>query len=242
MNRPSRCSRRVTIGDGGERHHEATRGEHACLEINSEPAGTSAAPPTPSPNPVVALLDLNPNTLHITTAPLADRGITAAAHTGSVLAPLPTDIGVFDSVSTNFVLHCVPGTWAEKGRAFAHIVPVTADDGVTSARPMRATRIESCIRRSLLPIAFEAESHIRLRRAPQVVPDPTQRPRVRTRRSGPGPVRCPCALMAPHLSKWRCSSSDSSIGGKRPPRPHNSRDVRSRGVRRERWGLRRKQR
>ena len=84
---------------------------------------------------MVALLDLNPNTLHITTAPLADRGITAAAHTGSVLAPLPTDIGVFDSVSTNFVLHCVPGTWAEKGRAFAHIVPVTADDGVTSARP-----------------------------------------------------------------------------------------------------------
>src|SRR6476620_8483393 len=84
----------------------------------------------PTPNPVVELLDLNPNTLQMTTARLADRGITAAAHTGSILAPLPADIGVFDSVAANFVLHCVPGTWAEKGRAFGHVAQVMADDGV----------------------------------------------------------------------------------------------------------------
>lgn len=30
----------------------------------------------------------------------------------------------------NFVLHCVPGTWAEKGRAFRHIAQVIADDRV----------------------------------------------------------------------------------------------------------------
>ena len=84
----------------------------------------------PTPNPVVELLDLNPNTLQMTTARLADRGITAAAHTGSILAPLPADIGVFDSVAANFVLHCVPGTWAEKARAFGHIAQVMADDGV----------------------------------------------------------------------------------------------------------------
>ncbi|MFC0452195.1 hypothetical protein [Rhodococcus jostii] len=36
----------------------------------------------PTPNPMVELLDLNPNTLQMTTTRLADRGITAAAHTG----------------------------------------------------------------------------------------------------------------------------------------------------------------
>ena len=85
----------------------------------------------PTPNPMVVLLDLNPNTLQMTTARLADRGITAAAHTGSILAPLPTGSGVFDSVAANFVLlHCVPGTWAEKGQAFGHIAQVLAYDGV----------------------------------------------------------------------------------------------------------------
>ena len=84
----------------------------------------------PAPNPMVVLLDLNPNTLQMTTARLADRGITAAAHTGSILAPLPADIGVFDSVAANFVLHCVPGTWAEMGRVFGHVAQVMADDGV----------------------------------------------------------------------------------------------------------------
>ncbi|HEY9414855.1 MAG TPA: class I SAM-dependent methyltransferase [Pseudonocardia sp.] len=84
----------------------------------------------PSPNPTVALLDLNPNTLQMTTARLADRGITAAAHTGSILAPLPRNIGVFDSVAANFVLHCVPGSWAEKGLAFGHIAQVLTEGGV----------------------------------------------------------------------------------------------------------------
>ncbi|EKT79085.1 putative methyltransferase [Rhodococcus opacus M213] len=84
----------------------------------------------PTLNPMVVLLDLNPNTLQITTARLADRGITAATHTGSILGRLPADIGVFDSVAANFVLHCVPGTWVEKGRAFGHIAQVMTEDGV----------------------------------------------------------------------------------------------------------------
>jgi len=95
-----------------------------------EPAGTSAAPHTRPRNPTIELLDLNPNTLQMTTTRLADRGITATAYTGSVLAPLPPDIWVFNSVSANFVLHCVPSTWAEKGRAFGHIAQVLDDDGV----------------------------------------------------------------------------------------------------------------
>ncbi|CAG7631266.1 class I SAM-dependent methyltransferase [Rhodococcus opacus] len=95
----------------------------------------------PNPNPEVALLDLNPNTLQMTTARLADRGITAAAHTSSVLAPLPRNIGVFDSVAANFVLHCVPGTWTEKGQAFGHIAQVMADDGVFFGSTILATGV-----------------------------------------------------------------------------------------------------
>ena len=37
---------------------------------------------------------------------------------------------MFDSVAANFVLHCVPDTWEQKGRAFGHIAQVIADDGV----------------------------------------------------------------------------------------------------------------
>lgn len=95
----------------------------------------------PTPSPVVALLDLNPNTLQMTTARLAARGITAAAHTGSVLAPLPTDIGVFDSVAANFVLHCVPGTWADKGRAFGNVAQVMAENGVFFGATILATGV-----------------------------------------------------------------------------------------------------
>ncbi|WP_337505458.1 hypothetical protein [Rhodococcus jostii] len=37
---------------------------------------------------------------------------------------------MFDSVAANFVLHCVPGTWEQKGRAFGHIAKVLTEDGV----------------------------------------------------------------------------------------------------------------
>nr|WP_271209176.1 SAM-dependent methyltransferase [Rhodococcus wratislaviensis]GLK33644.1 hypothetical protein GCM10017611_04860 [Rhodococcus wratislaviensis] len=78
----------------------------------------------PSSDPVVVvLLD------QMTTARLADRHHRGRAHRQHPL-PTPPDIGVFDSVAANFVLHCVPGTWAEKGRAFGHIVQIIADDGV----------------------------------------------------------------------------------------------------------------
>lgn len=80
--------------------------------------------------PEVTLMDLNTNTMAMTTRRLADRNITPAVHTGSILAPIDPSIGVFDSVAANFVFHCVPGTWEQKGKAFGHIAEVIADDGV----------------------------------------------------------------------------------------------------------------
>lgn len=85
----------------------------------------------PTDNPAVTLLDLNPNSLAKTTARLHGRGIEAASHTGSILAPIETGAaGSYTSASANFLMHCVPGTWAEKGIAFRHVADALADDGV----------------------------------------------------------------------------------------------------------------
>ncbi|WP_404316210.1 class I SAM-dependent methyltransferase [Prescottella equi] len=84
----------------------------------------------PTASPEVALMDLNPATMKLTTSRLAGRGIVPTSHTGSILAPIDTGLGQFDSVAANFVMHCVPGTWAEKGAAFTHIAAILEDDGV----------------------------------------------------------------------------------------------------------------
>ncbi|UQB75936.1 class I SAM-dependent methyltransferase (plasmid) [Rhodococcus ruber] len=84
----------------------------------------------PTPEPEITLMDLNPSTMELTSRRLAGRGIVAAAHTGSVLAPIDIEHGPFESVAANFVMHCVPGAWQDKGVAFGHIADVTAEEGV----------------------------------------------------------------------------------------------------------------
>ncbi|NKR28858.1 methyltransferase domain-containing protein [Rhodococcus hoagii] len=80
--------------------------------------------------PAVALMDLNANSLDMAASRLAERGIEATRHAGSILAPFAPEIGQHDSVAANFVMHCVPGDWSEKGSAFKHIADVLSDDGV----------------------------------------------------------------------------------------------------------------
>ncbi|KXX61261.1 class I SAM-dependent methyltransferase [Rhodococcus sp. LB1] len=96
----------------------------------------------PSAAPEITLMDLNANTMAMTNRRLADRNITPAVHTGSVLAPIDPSVGVFDSVAANFVFHCVPGTWAEKGQAFGHIAQVVADDGVFFGSTILGTGVD----------------------------------------------------------------------------------------------------
>ncbi|MEE2061830.1 class I SAM-dependent methyltransferase [Rhodococcus artemisiae] len=78
----------------------------------------------------VALMDLNTNSLDMAASRLAERGISTTLHSGSILAPFAADMGQYNSVAANFVMHCVPGDWPEKGIAFNHIASVLADDGV----------------------------------------------------------------------------------------------------------------
>lgn len=84
----------------------------------------------PTPEPEITLMDLNPSTIELTSRRLAERGIDVRAHTGSILAPIDIEHSPFDSVAANFVMHCVPGAWQDKGVAFSHIADITADEGV----------------------------------------------------------------------------------------------------------------
>nr|WP_280220346.1 class I SAM-dependent methyltransferase [Nocardia neocaledoniensis] len=85
---------------------------------------------TTAPLDRVTLMDLNPSPLSYTARRLRRTGAVVATARGSVLEPVPTDAGSeFDSIGINFVLHCVPGDFAEKGVAFRHLAAVLADDG-----------------------------------------------------------------------------------------------------------------
>lgn len=80
------------------------------------------------PGGAITLLDLNANSLASASARIADT----APHTvvANVLEPLPDTVGPFDSIGTNYLFHCVPGTWDSKGVAFGHLTNRLSPDGV----------------------------------------------------------------------------------------------------------------
>ncbi|MFC9999636.1 class I SAM-dependent methyltransferase [Nocardia sp. NPDC127526] len=80
----------------------------------------------------ITLLDLNPTPMGHTRRRLHGKARQVHTVTASVLEPLPeeTSTGGFDSVGINFVMHCLPGDFTEKGVAFTHLAKVLADDGV----------------------------------------------------------------------------------------------------------------
>ncbi|WP_225732183.1 MULTISPECIES: class I SAM-dependent methyltransferase [unclassified Nocardia] len=84
----------------------------------------------PVEHPRVTLVDLNRNSLAETSRRLQRRGIDPVTRVGTVLQPLPVDGRRFQSISSTYLMHCVPGGWDSKGKAFQHIADVLADDGV----------------------------------------------------------------------------------------------------------------
>ena len=79
---------------------------------------------------VITLMDLNPDPLAHTRRRLEQDGREVHEVVGSVLDPVPDSAGTgFDSIGINFVLHCLPGDFSEKGVAFRHLARVLADDG-----------------------------------------------------------------------------------------------------------------
>lgn len=76
----------------------------------------------------VALVDLNENSL--STAAQAISHLNPEQYCRNVLEPFNLPCEKFDSVSINYLLHCLPGDIAEKGIVFSHLKAVMNDGGV----------------------------------------------------------------------------------------------------------------
>lgn len=76
----------------------------------------------------VALLDLNPNCLRATGRVLAPLPVQSFC--ADILQPFPIRNEQYGSVGLNFLLHCVPGSFREKGVVFNFIRSVLAPNGV----------------------------------------------------------------------------------------------------------------
>ncbi len=81
----------------------------------------------PTAQPRLALLDLNPHCLQHAAKRVARYQPTT--HQASILEPIACDAAPFASISLNYVLHCLPGTLAEKGVVLDHLLPLLAPGG-----------------------------------------------------------------------------------------------------------------
>lgn len=48
----------------------------------------------------------------------------------NILEPISSDIEAFDSIGINYVFHCVPGSFEQKGQAFKHLATLLKPGGV----------------------------------------------------------------------------------------------------------------
>lgn len=73
----------------------------------------------PSSTPRVALMDLNSDTLEFASRRIARY--TPETYRRNVLEPIAMDAEKFDSVSINYLLHCLPGSIESKSVAIDHL-------------------------------------------------------------------------------------------------------------------------
>jgi hypothetical protein len=91
--------------------------------------------------PAITLLDLNPNCLAMASRRI--RRFTPQTVLANVLAPLPP-LGPFQSAGLCYLLHCLPGTMAEKAVVFDHLTPLLGP----GARVFGATIVQGSAPRS----------------------------------------------------------------------------------------------
>ena len=76
----------------------------------------------------IALLDLNENSLDTTSKAISH--FQPEVYCGDVLEPLELNIEKFDSISVNYLLHCLPGNLIDKGVMFKHLKSHMNEGGV----------------------------------------------------------------------------------------------------------------
>lgn len=82
----------------------------------------------PSTTPKIVLFDLNPHSLAKSAKRL--RRYNPSCYIGDALQRFDVSMSGFDSISLNYLLHCLPGSLATKGIVFEHVKPLLGDGGV----------------------------------------------------------------------------------------------------------------
>jgi len=75
----------------------------------------------------LVLLDINPHCLHVASRRL--RRFEPESRRANLLEPLALDLAPFSSVALTYVLHCLPGSMAEKLVAVDHLKPLLVKGG-----------------------------------------------------------------------------------------------------------------
>ncbi|MGL0936166.1 class I SAM-dependent methyltransferase [Vibrio vulnificus] len=76
----------------------------------------------------IALLDLNQNSLDATSK--AINHLQPEVYCGDVLEPIEVNIDKFDSISINYLLHCLPGNISDKSIMFNNLKNHLNDSGI----------------------------------------------------------------------------------------------------------------
>ena len=97
----------------------------------------------PSPSPRVALMDLNPNSLDYCGQRISRYQPETLQR--NVLELIDYQGGKFDSLGMNLLLHCLPGTMAEKAHAFDYLLPLLTP----GARVFGATILQGDVPRNV---------------------------------------------------------------------------------------------
>jgi hypothetical protein len=82
----------------------------------------------PSTAPKIALFDLNRHSLAKCAKRL--RRYNPSCYMGNALHRIDISMSGFDSISLNYLLHCLPGNLATKCVVFEHVKPLLSDGGV----------------------------------------------------------------------------------------------------------------
>ncbi|HZF54519.1 MAG TPA: class I SAM-dependent methyltransferase [Polyangiaceae bacterium] len=82
----------------------------------------------PAPDPAIALVDLNENTLRFASDRI--RRYRPKTYVANVLEPFTAGGEVFGSIGMTYLLHCLPGDLRSKAVVFRNIRPMLAEGGV----------------------------------------------------------------------------------------------------------------
>jgi SAM-dependent methyltransferase len=95
----------------------------------------------PDAQPRVTLVDLNPTVLKVAARRISRYRPEVVR--ANALEPLPVPAGAYDSVGLNFLLHCLPGDWPDKGNVFANAAAALRPGGRVFGSTILAHGVET---------------------------------------------------------------------------------------------------